>query len=82
MNQEISKGIIRIIADIKDDHTLSTTVNGSTNLAMEIGMDSLQMVNLFLTIEEEFNVVFNFEDFNYVTIDTIDKLSAYVQSLQ
>ncbi len=71
--------IIRNIAEVTENPDIANNINEDADLMQDIGLDSLQLVNLFLAIEDEFNIEFDFEDFDFTELNTVKKLLNYVE---
>ncbi len=64
----VSTGVSVDVSTIKDDTILS-----------EIGIDSLEMMDVLLKIEEKFNIKIPDEDID--ALNTIDSIVSYLQKL-
>jgi acyl carrier protein len=73
--------IIQVLAKVKDENLVGKAT-GSTRIIDEIGLDSLEMINLMLQIEEKFGVEINFEEFELSYLETIASFSGYLSKLK
>ena len=73
--------IIRLIAQVKDDASLATRITGSSHLVDDVGLDSIQLINLILLMEEEFAVEVDFESFQVNHLTSLDRFTNYVAGL-
>ncbi len=73
--------IIRLISKIKDDTSLTDALDGSSHLVNDLGLDSLQLINLILLVEEEFSVEVDFNSFQIDHLSSLDRFTAYVAGL-
>ncbi len=73
--------IIRLITQVKDDETVATRVTGSSHLVDDVGLDSLQLINLILLVEQEFNVEVDFDSFHVYHLSSLDRFTNYVAEL-
>lgn len=73
--------IVRLIAQVKEDTTLAEKVTGSSHLVDDMGLDSLQLINLILLVEEEFSVEVDFESFEIHHLSSLDRFTDYVARL-
>lgn len=73
--------IIQLIADVKNDPSLVDTLTGSSHLIDDVGMDSLQMINLILQIESEFDVEVDFNSFYIDHLSSLNHFTEYVAGL-
>jgi acyl carrier protein len=74
--------IIQILAEIKNDKDIVTRASKETSIIDDIGLDSLQMINFLLRIEDEFAIEFDFEQFNLSNLSSIQGLSHYISTLE
>ena len=73
--------IIRLIAQVKDDAALATRVTGSSHLVDDMGLDSLQLINLILLVEEEIAVEVDFDSFQIDHLSSLDRFTDYIVQL-
>lgn len=73
--------IIRLLAQIKEDSTVAQRVTGSSHLVDDVGLDSLQLINLILLVEEEFSVQVDFGSFEVDHLSSLDRFTDYVARL-
>ena len=78
---KVQDKIIQMIARVKDDAGVATRPAGSSHLVNDIGLDSLQLINLILLVEEEFAVEVDFETFEVSHLSSLDRFTSYVASL-
>lgn len=69
--------IINIIAEVKDDEGLVDKLSGATDINA-LGMDSLQMLNFMLMVEDEYDIEIDFDDFNFADIGSIDAFCQFI----
>jgi acyl carrier protein len=74
--------IANLISQVKGDATLAATLTGSTRLVDDVGLDSLQLINLVLLIETEFDVEIDFESFHVQHLSSLDRFTEYVAGLK
>jgi acyl carrier protein len=73
--------IIGLIARVKDDPEVAARVTSSSHLVVDVGLDSLQLINLILLVEEEFAVEVDFESFRVDHLSSLDRFTDYVVGL-
>lgn len=73
--------IVRLISQVKDDAALERRVTGSSHLVDDVGLDSLQLINLILLVEEEFSVQVDFDSFEVKHLSSLDHFTDYVAGL-
>ena len=78
---KIDKKIIAILADIKEDEKLKDTLTGESSIIDDVGLDSLEMINFLLMIEEEFGKEIDFERLEYSNLESINKFVSFLGTL-
>lgn len=73
----MEKTIISIIERITGE--TFPDASGSSNIALDFGLDSLLMVTLFLNLEDEFEVSFDFDNFDFEQLKSVDSLADYIK---
>ena len=73
--------IVKLIAQVKEDAALADRLNGSSHLVDDLGLDSLQLINLILLIEDEFEVEVDFNSFQVDHLSSLDRFTNYVAGL-
>lgn len=77
MQQEI----IEILAEVKKDPSLASRVTGSSHLVDDLNLDSLQMIDLILKVQDKFSVVVDFDSFQVEHLTSLDRFTQYVSEL-
>ena len=72
---------MKIIKNIKEDEKLKDTLTGESSIIDDVGLDSLEMINFLLMIEEEFGKEINFERLEYANLASINKFAAFLETL-
>lgn len=75
MNNEIKKSIDQCIISIA---TISENIEKNDNIK-DIGIDSLRLVELILTLEETFNLQFSNQELEPASIVTVDDIYNLVE---
>jgi acyl carrier protein len=70
--------IISIISEVKDDATLQAKLGPTSDLIHDAGLDSLQLINFILLIEDKFEIEIDFDDFDFTHLSSIDKFCAFI----
>jgi acyl carrier protein len=73
--------IVQLIAQVKEDEAFAGKVTGSSHLVDDMGLDSLQLINLILLVEEAFSVEVDFESFEIHHLSSLDRFTDYVAGL-
>lgn len=77
----MDKKIIEILADIKEDEKLKDSLTGESSIIDDVGLDSLEMINFLLMIEEEFGKEIDFERLEYSNLESINKFVSFLGTL-
>lgn len=72
--------IIRNIVEVIENPEVVNNIKEDSDLIHDIGLDSLQLINLIVAIEEEFNIEIEFDEFDFEEVSTVKKLLAYVEA--
>lgn len=72
--------LINIICEVKEDTSLAKKIEDSTDLLNEIDIDSLQLINIILKIEDELDIQINFEEFDMDNLKSVDSICEYINS--
>lgn len=67
-----------ILAEIKNDEALAETLTSSSSITDDVGLDSLQMINFMLKIQDEFGVEIDFEDFDFSHLNSIKTFCDFI----
>ncbi|KPV59821.1 D-alanyl carrier protein [Paenibacillus sp. A3] len=64
--------IVQILCQIKEDNpSLRERLTLETDLNNDVGLDSLQMLNFMVKIEEELKIEIDYDEFDYVHLRSI-----------
>ncbi|MCR8645965.1 phosphopantetheine-binding protein [Paenibacillus sp. N1-5-1-14] len=75
--------IVDILCAIKEDQPeLRQSLSPEMNLNNDIGLDSLQMIQFMLKVEEQLNVVIDYDQFDYEHLQSISTFIAFLNSCQ
>lgn len=79
MDREVIAGKLKdIIVEIKNQEVSADAITDTTNLVTEIGIDSLQLINFILSIEDEFEIELDFESFDLSHLNCFEALADFV----
>lgn len=78
--EEIRNVILKIVISIMDKKMNKSELNYEENL-FDLGMDSIEYVNLIIKLEMYYNIEFNNEIMNMTEYNSISKISEYVAKL-
>lgn len=71
----------RIIATIKSDPALQSSLSDSADLVDEVGLDSLQMLQFMLEIESSMQIQIDFDRLDYEYLRSIRVLAKFLDSM-
>jgi acyl carrier protein len=77
----VQQEIIKILAEVKKDPSLASRVTGSSHLVDDLSLDSLQMIDLILKVQDKFSVVVDFDSFQVEHLSSLDRFTQYVSEL-
>ncbi|MGN7619041.1 MAG: acyl carrier protein [Ehrlichia sp.] len=78
LEESIKDTVIKIVIDclkLKDEQ--KATLSGSTNLAKDLNLDSLDFVDLVMCLEDHFSIEISDEEAQ--GLETIDKIEEYIR---
>jgi acyl carrier protein len=71
-----------LVALVTKNPALAEKVNASTDLVNEIGLDSLQMIDFLLGLEDEFGVEVDFDSLDIQHLTSVEALCRFVCALR
>lgn len=74
----IEEKVIEIIEKLKGEKIAGLTAE--SNIITDFRLDSLQTVNFFLNLEDEFDIVIDFENFDFDLLSSVNKLAEYIRN--
>ncbi len=77
-SEVMERKITEIIAELKEDPSLANELTAASSITEDAGLDSLQLVNFILRIEDEFGVEFDFDEFDLEHLRSIEAFCAFV----
>lgn len=79
METMISK-IIELIWQVKEGKIDKADLDGNSSITLDAGLDSLQLINLILLVEDEYNIEIDFESFDYDLLDRIESFCEFINA--
>ena len=73
--------IIKILSEVKQDPSLASRVTGASHLVDDLNLDSLQMIDLILKVQDRFSVVVDFDSFQVEHLSSLDRFTQYISEL-
>ncbi|WP_211748242.1 phosphopantetheine-binding protein [Paenibacillus sp. Marseille-Q4541] len=71
--------VMTILCEIKGSPELMSTLTPQANIIEDIGLDSLQMINFVLAIEDAFDMEIAFETFDYEHMCSIETFVSFLE---
>ena len=71
-----------IIASVKEDETLRDSVTPKSDLINEVGLDSLQMIQFILQVEDAFQVEIVYEDLDYQSLLSVEAFMSFLEGME
>jgi acyl carrier protein len=82
MEIDVKERLKEMIVEITENESLRGTMRDATDLINGVGLDSIQMVNFILMIEDEFSLEIDLESFNIDILKSIADFSTHIVELQ
>jgi acyl carrier protein len=70
---------MQILVEIKNEPELAGRITPGTDIINELGLDSLQMINLALRVEDEFQITIDFETFDFDILLSVKSFWDYIE---
>jgi acyl carrier protein len=67
-----------LLADVLGDPALAATIDDDTSIVGDLGLDSIQMINFLLRLEDEFDIELEFEELSLDQVDSLRQLAGFV----
>lgn len=74
--------IKKVIAKVTDDPVLVSTLSEDSDIINEVGLDSLQMIDFMLQIEEELDIELDFDKIDISHLHSLKSFAAFLSSHQ
>ncbi|HEX9059063.1 MAG TPA: acyl carrier protein, partial [Clostridia bacterium] len=75
----IIEKIIAILVEVKENPDAKENYTENSKIIEDIGLDSLEMINFVLRIEDEFSIEINFDEFNFSDMDDVKTFASFVE---
>ncbi|AKG34764.1 acyl carrier protein [Paenibacillus durus] len=76
------ESIKEIIIKVKEDESLRNTLTPESDLINDVGLDSLQMINFILEVEDRFGVEIVYEDLDYNSLLSIERFIDFLNGME
>ncbi len=68
-----------ILMEVKSMKVSEVDWNGNVDIIDDIGLDSLQIINFLLKLEDQLNIEIDFEEFNYNHLRSLEKFCGFLE---
>ena len=75
--EEVRATLASILTELKFEAT-TESLTDEVSIIHDIGLDSLQMINFFLKLEDEFDLEIDFDDIDYDKMSSVKELIDYL----
>ncbi len=75
------EGLKSILEDIKGQPGLAATLDASTNILEDVGLDSLEMLHLMLGIEQQLQIEIDFARMDFSQLQSLGSLAQFLGTL-
>ncbi len=82
MKDTIVSTIMNAISEIMEEDEIACTLSLDSDLINDVGLDSIQLINMILNLEDNLDVVIDFDDFDFDEINTIGSLAEFLKGLK
>jgi acyl carrier protein len=69
----------KLVAEVTETDTLIKDLSLEANLITDLGLDSLQFINLILALEDEYDFEIDFDELDLEEISIVGKLINYIE---
>lgn len=70
--------IKKILSEVKNDPSMAEGLSDQTDIINDLMLDSLQLINFVLKVEEAFDVEFDFDAFDYSRLTSIEIFHQFI----
>ncbi len=74
--------IFSAIAEVLEDEEIAATLTLDSDLINDAGLDSIQLITMILNLEDNLDIVIDFDDFDFDKINTIGNLAEFLKGLK
>ena len=75
---ELQRVIVQTLAEVKRDPSLAERIAPGTNLLEEVGLDSLELTDLVLRLEERLGVIVDYERFDLQHLRSLETFAEFL----
>ena len=74
----VAPRIKAVLGVILGDADLAATITDDTNIVDDLGLNSIQMINFLLALEDAFDVELEFEDLTFAQLESLPEICRFV----
>lgn len=74
--------ITEIVIKVKEDDSFRSSLTPKSDLINEVGLDSLQMINFILEVEDHFGVEIVYEDLDYSYLLSVERFINFLNGME
>jgi acyl carrier protein len=68
-----------ILIELKSLNASDVNWNSNVDIIEDIGLDSLQIINFLLKLEDQLNIEIDFEEFNFNHLRSLEKFCSFLE---
>lgn len=76
--EELERVIAQVLAEVKRDPSLAARIEPGTNLLEEVGIDSLELTDLVLRLEDTLGLTMDYERFNLQHLRSLETFAEFL----
>ena len=76
---DLERKLIGILVEVKETE-VAEEYSEDSKIIDDIGLDSLEMINFVLRVEDEFNVEINFDEFDFSYMEDIKTFANFIDN--
>ncbi|MEV7870539.1 phosphopantetheine-binding protein [Streptomyces sp. NPDC088124] len=77
-NRSVEERIKKLLGEIIGDPGLADALTGESHIIEDLGLDSIQMINFLLRLEDEFDLELDYESLTFEQLGHIKELIRFV----
>ncbi|NQX47724.1 acyl carrier protein [Paenibacillus tritici] len=74
--------ITEIVIKVKEDESFRSSLTPKSDLINDVGLDSLQMINFILEVEDHFGVEIVYEDLDYSYLLSVERFINFLNGME
>jgi acyl carrier protein len=78
---DVTGRVKALLAQVLGEPGLAATIGDDAGIVTDLGLDSIQMINFLLQVEDEFDVELDFESLDLDHLGSVRRFCAFVASL-